>query len=154
MDLVHGANMAFRRLALDDAGPFDELLGAGARFRAGEDHDMVLRVLAAGWAVVHEPGAVVAHRQWRNRRQVIRLEYGYGLGAGAFAAKTARLDSRSGRRLFARRLWGNGVAHVAREVLAGHETGAVSTLCKTAGVVTGAVRAARLPLDGPCYRSA
>lgn len=152
MGLVHGANMSFRRDALDAVGPFDELLGAGGRFRAAEDHDMLLRVLDAGWAVVHDPDAVVAHRQWRSRRQVLRLEYGYGLGSGAFAVKTLRLDRPAGRRLFKQRLWTNGVAQAAREVVAGHEVGAAASVVKAAGVVVGAVQAARLPLDGPCFR--
>jgi glycosyltransferase involved in cell wall biosynthesis len=153
MELVHGANMAFRRDALDGVGGFDELLGAGGRFRAGEDHDMVLRVLVGGWVVVHEPSAVVAHRQWRTRAQVLRLEYGYGIGSGAFAAKTFRLDRAAGRRLLGRRLWSNGIAQAWREVRARHETGAASSALKAAGVVVGAVRAARLPLDGPCFKS-
>ena len=153
MDFVHGANMAFRRQALADAGPFDELLGAGGRFRAGEDHDMILRVLVAGWAVVHDPAAVVAHRQWRSRPQVVRLEYGYGIGSGAFATKTFRRDRPAGRRLFARRLWSNGVRQAAKELRAGHELGAAGSAVKAVGVVVGAVAAARLPLDGACFRS-
>jgi GT2 family glycosyltransferase len=152
MHLVHGANMAFRRTALDHVGPFDPLLGAGGRFRAAEDHDMVLRVLSSGWALVHAPDAVVAHRQWRSRGQVIRLEYGYGCGSGAFVAKTLRGDLRGGARLLAHRLWGNGLAQVAREAVAGHETGAVASLVKAAGVVVGLARAARVPLDGPTFR--
>ena len=153
MDLVHGANMAFRRATLDAVGPFDELLGAGGRFRAGEDHDMVLRVLVGGWAVVHEPAAAIAHRQWRSRREVLRLEFGYGIGSGAFAAKVLRLDRAAGRRLLRRRLWGNGVAQAVRELRARHELGAASSLVKAVGVVNGAARAAHLPLDGPCFKS-
>lgn len=152
IDFIHGANMAFRREALVASGGFDELLGAGGRFRAGEDHDMAFRVLAAGWSGRYEPSAVVAHRQWRRRYEALRLEYGYGLGAGAFAAKIARLDGRSGRRLLRRRLWGNGLAEGARSALAGHEMAAASSILKAAGVVVGAAQAAFLDLDGQRFR--
>jgi glycosyltransferase involved in cell wall biosynthesis len=58
-----GANVAFRRTALRDAGPFAEELGRnGARsLLSGEDSDMVARVLAAGWQVWLEPRARVLH---------------------------------------------------------------------------------------------
>ncbi|MEA2199272.1 MAG: hypothetical protein QOJ25_3323 [Solirubrobacteraceae bacterium] len=58
-----GANMVFRRAALDEVGPFALELGRnGARsLLSGEDSDMVARVLAAGWRVWLEPRARVLH---------------------------------------------------------------------------------------------
>lgn len=148
MDFLHGANMAFRRGAIEAAEGFDELLGAGASLRSAEDHDLAYRVLARGWSGRYEPGAVVAHRQWRTRGAVLRLEYGYGLGSGAFAVKIARLDRRAGLRLLSRRIWGNGLAMVARSLVRRHETAAASSAVKLAGVLVGAARAARLDLVG------
>jgi cellulose synthase/poly-beta-1,6-N-acetylglucosamine synthase-like glycosyltransferase len=58
-----GANMAFRREALEAAGPFSSALGRnGSSLLSGEDSDMVARVAAAGWRLWLEPSAVVAHR--------------------------------------------------------------------------------------------
>jgi GT2 family glycosyltransferase len=85
--LGSGFNLAFRRAALVAAGPFDEELGAGARFRAAEDTDMLYRVLRAGWSVVCSDDVTVTHDDWRRRGAEVRLHYGYGLGAGAQTAK-------------------------------------------------------------------
>lgn len=57
-----GANMAFRREALADAGPFSTALGRDGRsLLSGEDSDMVQRVLTCGWRVWLEPAALVDH---------------------------------------------------------------------------------------------
>lgn len=57
-----GANMAFRREALDAAGVFSTTLGRrGGSLLSGEDSDMVERVQAAGWRIWLEPSAVVDH---------------------------------------------------------------------------------------------
>jgi GT2 family glycosyltransferase len=82
-----GLNMAFRRDALVAAGAFDEELGAGARFPAGEDTDMLYRVMRAGWGVVCSDELIVTHHDWRSRREKVRLHYAYGLGVGAQTAK-------------------------------------------------------------------
>jgi GT2 family glycosyltransferase len=85
--LGSGFNLAFRREALEAAGPFDEELGAGARFRSAEDTDMLYRVMRAGWSVVCSDEVTVTHDDWRRGRAELRLHYGYGLGAGAQTAK-------------------------------------------------------------------
>ena len=56
-----GANMAFRRRAIDAVGGWDELLGAGSRFDGAGDRDLVYRVLDAGFALLHLPDARVVH---------------------------------------------------------------------------------------------
>ncbi len=57
-----GANMAFRREALESVGPFSTTLGRhGRALLSGEDSDMVARVIADGWRVWLEPAAVVDH---------------------------------------------------------------------------------------------
>jgi GT2 family glycosyltransferase len=85
--LGSGFNIAFRREALAAAGAFDEDLGAGARFRAGEDTDMLYRLLRAGWAVSCVDHVTVVHDSWRTTREEFRVHYAYGLGAGAQTAK-------------------------------------------------------------------
>jgi glycosyltransferase involved in cell wall biosynthesis len=89
-DMGHGANLAVLRAAFVSVGGFDEVLGAGGPFRGSEDKDLLWRLLEAGWTGRYDPGALVVHRQWRDRRSLLRLEFGYGLGGGAFAAKVAR----------------------------------------------------------------
>ena len=86
-ELGSGFNFAFRREALADAGLFDEELGAGARFEAGEDTDMLYRVLRARWRVVCSDEITVVHHDLRPRDELLRLHYGYGLGAGAQTGK-------------------------------------------------------------------
>lgn len=84
--LCNGFNLAFRRAALADAGPFDEELGAGARYRAAEDTDMVYRVMRAGWALSCADDVTLVHHSWRSFRDELRVHYGYGFGAGAQTA--------------------------------------------------------------------
>jgi GT2 family glycosyltransferase len=64
-----GANVAFRRVALDAAGPFSLALGrkGAASLLSGEDSDMVRRVLDAGWQVWLEPRAAVLHKVHAER---------------------------------------------------------------------------------------
>ena len=86
-----GANMAFRRNALDLIGPFDDLLGAGAVFYAGEEIDMIIRALAAGLKVVETPHFSVLHLGVRRGRDASRLMRQYGIGLGAAFCKHVRL---------------------------------------------------------------
>lgn len=82
-----------RRSLLDRVGPFDESLGVGAWFGAGEETDLVLRALEAGALIVRRPEVVVHHPCQRQgtpsrpslvqfRRLMIR-----GRGTGALYAK-------------------------------------------------------------------
>lgn len=97
-----GVCMAFRRSALDEIGPFDEALGAGTPTRGGEDLDLFARMLAAGYAIIHTPDAVVFHR---HRVDLAGLETqirGNGSGMAALLTKSvitrpANLLSLAGR---------------------------------------------------------
>jgi GT2 family glycosyltransferase len=97
--LGSGFNIAFRRQALDAVGPFDEELGAGARFEAGEDTDMLYRILRAGWSVVCSDEITVVHHDWRSRADEVRLHRGYGIGAGAQTAKHVAAGDRVAGRI-------------------------------------------------------
>src|ERR1700751_920633 len=46
--LIHGANLACRRTALESVNGFDERFGAGALFSCGEDVEVLARMLAGG----------------------------------------------------------------------------------------------------------
>ena len=77
-----GGNFAARREVLLRAGGFDERLGAGSPGGAGEDMDLLYRLLKTGATIRYEPAAVVFHeRQPRERRLASRSAYGRGIGA-------------------------------------------------------------------------
>jgi glucosyl-dolichyl phosphate glucuronosyltransferase len=57
-----GANMAFRREALAQAGPFSETLGReGTSLLSGDDSALIEAVRRAGWKIWLEPSAIVDH---------------------------------------------------------------------------------------------
>lgn len=57
-----GANLAFRRQALRDAGGFSEALGrVGGQLLSGEESAAIEAVAAAGWKILLAPGARVDH---------------------------------------------------------------------------------------------
>lgn len=150
--LGHGANMSFRRATLEQLGGFDEVLGAGAPLRSSEDKDAFWRALRAGWKGRYVPEAIVSHRQWRGRKQVLATSLSYGVGEGALATKVARLgEGRGGSP------WDIGflaqLRQAARDLVNGYQMGAAMSLCRAAGCLAGSVRARRLELSGEIYRS-
>jgi GT2 family glycosyltransferase len=86
-DVLAAGNMILHRSAFAEVGPFDERLGAGARFPSAEDNDFGFRLLRAGYRIVYEPGAVLEHRAWRSKEDYVRLRWRYGRGNGAYYAK-------------------------------------------------------------------
>lgn len=77
-----GGNFALCRQWIERAGGYDERLGAGTAGGAGEDMDLLWRLLRAGARIRYEPDAMVFHeRQSRERRLATRSSYGRGLGA-------------------------------------------------------------------------
>jgi hypothetical protein len=135
-----GANMAFRRRALIDVGGFDEMLGAGSALRSAEDHDAIWRVLRAGCTGRYDPRAVVAHRDWRRRGDLIRMRYAYGLGAGALAAKVVKVDPKIGWPMLRHRILRDGIATGAGDVARRYKAAAIGDVLYTTGVLVGAAR--------------
>jgi glycosyltransferase involved in cell wall biosynthesis len=147
----HGANMSFRRTALVELGLFDEELGSGAPLRSGEDADMLLRFLAAGWDGVYDPAAVVSHDQWRDPRELVALRYGYGLGNGAYRVKSVR-RGHEGPALVLRSLWRQGVHPILWATKRRNRADFLSAVSWTRGMLVGIVRGARRRLDGPNFQ--
>ncbi len=87
-----GANMAFRKAALQRVGPFDEVLGAGSPLYSGEDADMKYRMLQAGYHILNVPDAVVLHSGFRawDKQGKLYVRRGY-LAVGAVYMKYLRL---------------------------------------------------------------
>ncbi|MBS1691342.1 MAG: glycosyltransferase [Actinobacteria bacterium] len=82
-----GANFAVRRDAVVEMGGFDEGLGIGSPTGGGEDIDLFVRVLLAGWRLGREPSAVVWHRHRRTAAELELQIHNYGLGLGGWIAK-------------------------------------------------------------------
>jgi GT2 family glycosyltransferase len=143
----HGASMAFRRSALEAIDGFDEWLGAGGHFRAGEDKDALWRVFAAGWRVVPAPDMAVTHVVHRDTSAAISVMRGYGVGAGAVARK--RVGDVGLRRVVTDELWLHGALPAMRHVRHARWAWARATLLRMLGVVRGWSGAARMKVvDG------
>lgn len=154
----HGANMAWRREALEAVGGFDEGMGPGTPFRAAEDQDAFWRALRHGTMGWYEPKAIVVHRQWRNRRQQLQTMYGYGIGSGALEVKRWRVDgreaassqephTRSARLHVLRRAGTSPLRRLANNVRTHYEMGIVSEVSFLAGLVRGMTMAWRTELS-------
>src|SRR4029079_7539992 len=65
-------NWASPRAVLEKVGPFDDDL-----LRC-EDCDLAYRVVAAGYRIVHEPAAVVYHRNEQTLAGLIAHRYAHG----------------------------------------------------------------------------
>jgi GT2 family glycosyltransferase len=77
-----GGNFAARISLLRACGGWDERLGVGSEGQAGEDTDLLYRLLLTGATVRYEPAAIVRHeRRSLERRIATRWSYGYGVGA-------------------------------------------------------------------------
>jgi GT2 family glycosyltransferase len=93
------ANLVVRRNVIAAVGGFDERLGPGRWLSAGEDVELLDRLVEAGWIGRYEPAAAVECEQWRNDAQRLRLAWSYGKGMGArFAAMGRRDPARAVRR--------------------------------------------------------
>jgi glycosyltransferase involved in cell wall biosynthesis len=79
-----GANMAFRKSALETAGYFDERLGAGAA-GCNEDSEMWYRILAKGLAIHYNPRAVGFHEHRKELKALHRQIFSYMRGHTAAA---------------------------------------------------------------------
>jgi glycosyltransferase involved in cell wall biosynthesis len=93
---VQGANMAFKKTALERIGGFNERLGAGTPFPC-EDIDAAAAALWVGIPGVYDPRPVVYHHHGRRtEREAQQLMRSYDVGRGAYYAKyILRKDSRS-----------------------------------------------------------
>ncbi len=117
----HSANMAVRKAAFTAIGGFDERMGPGGRWRAAEDLDLFDRFLTAGYRGWYEPSARAYHDQWRTRRQLIRVDWTYGIGSGARLARLTRANPRRAARAARECLWTDGALVLARAVASWQE---------------------------------
>lgn len=85
-----GANMAFRREALDRIGGFDVALGAGTPTAGGEDTLAITLVMLSGYKVVYEPVALMWHHHRQDMASLNKQLHGYSIGLTAFYAGLLR----------------------------------------------------------------
>src|SRR5207248_6049490 len=143
----HGANVLIRRTALERTRGFDEEFGPGATLRAAEDEDLVDRLLAAGFVGRYEPDLLAYHVQWRDRRQLLGVEWSYGFGMGARLVKIARIDRRRARKLAVEAVWWWTLRSVPSNLVRGYQFGVAYSLVRFAGMLAGAVRVVGVPLE-------
>ncbi len=85
---ILGCNMAIRADALKEIGPFDIDIGPGATIVAGEDLDMLYRLVRRGHSIAYVPEMLVYHNHGRrSQKDVQDLKTGYMVGRGAFYTK-------------------------------------------------------------------
>ncbi len=132
----HSANLAVRREALDHIGGFDEILGAGAPLRAAEDMDLFDRLYGMGYSGRYDNEALAWHEQWRSRGELLRLDFSYGIGAGARIAKLMRTDRvhafKAGKGWF----WNTGITRVLKR----DEFGGLGAAARVFGASVGFAR--------------
>lgn len=88
---IQGCNFFLPKETAALIGWFDLRFGAGARFRAGEDTDYLIRAHAAGVLVRYVPDMQVKHRHGRRTfAEVDRLNRNYAFANGAILAKHLR----------------------------------------------------------------
>ena len=84
---VHGANISFRKTALERIGGFDPLMGVGSLFPC-EDIDAAARACFQGFEGLYSPKPVVQHHHRRQTPQEVNaLECLYSLGRGSYYGK-------------------------------------------------------------------
>lgn len=88
-----GANMAFRRSALEMMGGFDTALDVGTPACGGGDLDLFHRLVAAGLTLRYEPKALVRHQHRRGLDDLRRQIYGNGKSFGVYLIKIWRTHS-------------------------------------------------------------
>ncbi len=106
-----GANVAFRREAIETIGGFDESLGAGSPTSGGEDLDAFVRLLRSGRTLSYEPAALVWHDHRVDEAELQEQMYCYGKGLSAYLCKF--LFSRNAGREVAGRMLA-GALHAGR----------------------------------------
>jgi glycosyltransferase involved in cell wall biosynthesis len=84
-----GANFAVRSEVLREIGEFDEALGAGSPCDGGEDLDIFVRFIRAGYSLSYEPAALVWHEHRSGRDDLRRQMYSYGKALSAYLFKYA-----------------------------------------------------------------
>jgi glycosyltransferase involved in cell wall biosynthesis len=150
--LGHSANLGMHRRTLRDVGGFDEAMGPGSTFPAGEDPDLLDRCLATGALGYYEPAAVASHEHWRRARHYVRLQHRYGIGAGARLSKLLRTDRRRFRIVAVDDLWRWGLVTVVVELAKRDPIRASGSLLRLLGMLRGLLTGMLVPVSDGHFR--
>jgi glycosyltransferase involved in cell wall biosynthesis len=138
-----GANMSARRSLFERLGTFDPLLGPGSPFRAGEESDLTIRALAAGYKVLNAAEIAVLHLGVREGDEASKLMRGYGRAMGATLTKHVRLGTRESKALLL-----SWLTHFAGQGLLNAVRGKRPTgLGLVGGMLAGAYASLSQPID-------
>jgi glycosyltransferase involved in cell wall biosynthesis len=149
----HSANLGLHRAVLAAVGGFDETMGPGSRWPAGEDPDLLDRVLATGAHGWYAPDAAAHHEHWRRVRQYVVLQHRYGIGSGARLAKLIRTDRVRFRVVLVDDLWRWGFASVGRELAKRDWLRAAGSVLRVVGMLRGFVAAGFVPVRDGHFRA-
>lgn len=148
----HSANLGMHRAVLAAVGGFDESMGPGSRWPAGEDPDLLDRVLATGAPGWYAPDAAAYHEHWRRARQYVVLQHRYGVGAGARLAKLVRTDLVRFRVVLVDDVWRWGLASIGRELVKRDWLRAAGSILRVLGMARGLVTAGFVPVRDGHFR--
>jgi GT2 family glycosyltransferase len=140
-------NFAIRAEALRALGGFDEGLGAGTRFPAAEDTDLVYRAMCAGFRLRYLPEAIVYHTQWRSAAEAAAVERGYGLGLGAFLITHVRRGDCYALGLAVRIAFHLGLRPLLDGLVRRRPSPMRSGWCYLGGIALGAIKGLRRPAE-------
>ena len=145
-------NLLVRRAALHEVGGFDETLGPGTWSAAAEDLDLFDRLFATGHTGWFAPQALAHHDQWRRRRDLLRLDWGYGKGGGVRLVRVALRDRPRALAIAHQDIWRGGVVAIGRDLVGGYQFGVLTVTVRLLGMALGALVA--LLSDGRPVRPA
>jgi glycosyltransferase involved in cell wall biosynthesis len=94
--------LGVRRDVWEELGGFDEMLGVGGRFKAGEEGDIALRALLHGYWVYETPAVAATHHGFRKWEAIPALIESYWYGTGALMAKAVKAGHWAGLGLLLR----------------------------------------------------
>jgi GT2 family glycosyltransferase len=119
-DTLCSISLVFNRTTFDRIGGFDERFGVGAPFPAGEETDLLLRMMAAGGRGVHLDRLTIRHPSRARTPDLVRRYETYGFAHGALARKHARNPTFLARFAYGliRSLGGLALGLVRRDALA------------------------------------
>jgi hypothetical protein len=139
--------MVARRRALLEVGGFDERIGPGSGgIEAGEDADLIARLLRRGCVLASGTGTPVRHADWRTDTESAEVLEAYERGAGVWIGASLRARDRMAVHLLRARL-----AMVRRR---GREVGAARLAAQLGrGLVAGLRLRPWTPDDGQAPRS-
>lgn len=83
-DSICSIGLLFSRKAIEEIGFFDEDFGAGSKFGAAEESDMLIRALKKGVEINYLKNLIVLHPEAKIS---IEKKYSYGYGIGALYRK-------------------------------------------------------------------